>query len=501
MWIGIDFGSTNTTACLWDGKLRMIELNAAGATTMPTVVTMIGETALVGDEAVVAGEKNPDFDFRNFKRMMAERWHPDEDTGPQTAEEINPETGLGTGMLAFVGPHELHYLPTELSTFVISAIVRAANQFLDPHDTVTGAAIGVPATFTPEQIEAVKQAARAAGLENVYTIEEPVAAAIAHNIDAKRPGATFVVDFGGGTLDTTITRSRDGLITILGKNGIGDLGGADWDKRIADYVINLWRTEFRKELEAGQVADNGQLDRVMPKILAEAEAVKKRLSVYEETTFKLDPVSRTIDGVSLPMIYPVTRAILTELTRDLIERMLNACKATIEDAIRNDAKFSATGDIKNVLCVGGMTRVPAVRQAIEEFFGKAPRKDENPEQVVAQGCAIKAAILEGRRPDVTVSDILSFDVAIEGQNNVPVIVIPRGTSFPCKKTLPVKTVDDGQTEISMRLLWATRPRAEDCHLLEARDIPVDAAPAGAQRRKVVVSIDDEGMPSIESVAA
>jgi molecular chaperone DnaK len=501
MYIGIDFGSTNTTAALWDGKLRMIELNAAGTTTMPTVVTMIGETALVGEEAVVAGEKNPAYDFRNFKRMMSEPWHPDEDTGAQTAEEIDPETGLGTGMLAFVGPHDLHYLPTELSTYIISAIVDAANQFLKPHDTVTGAVIGVPATFTPDQIEAVKQAARNAGLENVYTIEEPVAAAIAHNIDARRPGATFVVDFGGGTLDTTLTRSRDGLISILAKNGIADLGGADFDKRIADYVINLWRSEFRKELEAGQVADNGQLDRVMPKILAEAESVKKRLSVYEETTFKLDPVSRTIDGVSLPMIYPVSRAILNELTRDLIDRMIAACKATIEDAIRKDAKFSASGDIKAVLCVGGMTRVPAVRQAVEDFFGRAPRKDENPEQVVAQGCAIKAAILEGRRPDISLADILSFDVAIEGPNNVPVMVIPRGTSFPSRKTLPVKTVDDDQTEISMRLLWATRPRAEDCHVLEALDIPVDPAPAGVQRRKVVVSIDDEGHPSIESVAA
>jgi molecular chaperone DnaK len=510
MYLGIDFGSTNTTACVWDGRLRMVELNQSGATSMPTVVTIVGSDILVGEEAIEAGGRHPDFDFRNFKRMLAEHWHPDEDTGHQTCEATDPATGAPTGMLAFrgpaiepapdVGPGYFQYSPTELASEILAEIVDAANKFLAPHDSVTGAAIGVPATFTPDQIAAVKEAARMAGIENVHVIEEPVAAAIAYNIDAKRPGATFVVDFGGGTLDTTITRARDGMINVLGKNGIGDLGGADWDRRIADYVINLWRSEHRAEIEAGEVVENGQLDRVMPRILAEAEAVKKRLSDRETTTFKLDIAGRTIGGVSLPMIYPVSRAILTELTRDLLDRMIMACKATIADAIRTDAKFSATGDIKNVLLVGGMTRVPAVRQAIEDFFGRAARKDENPEQVVAQGCAIKAAILEGRRPDVTVADILSFDVALEGRNNVPVIVIPRGTPFPLERTIVLSNADENQSEISLRLLWATRPRAEDCHLLEAQDIPVEPAPAESLRVKVMLAVNDEGHPSVLEVA-
>lgn len=502
MFLGIDFGSTNTTACIWDGKLRMVELNASGATSMPTVVTIVGDKVLVGEEAVEAGAKYPEYDFRNFKRMLAEPWHPDEDTGAQTCESVNPDTGEPTGMLAFRGPNGFQYSPVELASYVIGEIVKAADKVLAPHDTVTGAVIGVPATFTPDQIDAVKEAARMAGLENVQTIAEPVAAAIAYNIDAKRPGATFVNDFGGGTLDTTTTRSRDGLITVLGKNGIGDLGGADWDKRIADYVINLWRSEFHEELKTGRVVDNGQLDRVMPRILAEAEAVKKRLSDREETTFKLDTASRTIDGVNLPMIYPVTRTIMNELTRDLIDRMISACKATIEDSIRQDAKFSATGDIKNVLLVGGMTRVPAVRDAIAEFFGKQPRKEENPEQVVAQGCAIKAAILEGRRPDISVSDVTSFDLALESKNNVPAVIIRRGTPFPLKQPVSIRVAnaDDEQTEISLRLLWATRPRAQDCHVLGAVDFPIDPAPAETKFAVMKVTIDDEGMPSILSVA-
>ena len=503
MWLGIDLGSSNTTAAIWDGRLRMIELNASGATSMPSVVTIVGDKVFVGAEAVEAGGKHPEFDHRNFKRTIAERWHPDEDTGPQTCESVDPETGKPTGMLAYRGPNGFQYSPTELTSYLVGEIVKAADKFLAPHDSVTGAVIGVPATFTPDQIAAVREAAQLAGVENVHTIEEPVAAAIAYNIDAKRPGATFVVDFGGGTLDTTITRSRDGLISILGKNGIGDLGGADWDERIANYVIELWRAEFHEELKTGRVVDNGQLDKAMPLIRAEAKAVKERLTDREETTFKLDMVSRTIDNVTLPMIYTVTRKIMNDITRDLIDRMISACKATIDDAIRQDAKFSATGDIKSVLLVGGMTRVHAVREAIAEFFGKQPRKDESPEQVVAQGCAIKAAILEGRRPDISVSDVTSFDLAIEGKNNVPAVIVRRGTPFPLKQPVSVRVAnaDDAQTEISLRLLWATRPRAQDCHVLGAVDFAIEPSPAETQFAVMKVTIDDEGMPSIVSVAA
>ena len=488
-WIGIDLGSTNTCSAIWDGKLRMVELTSGGATSLPSVVTIANGEALVGHAAVEAGRQFPDYDFRNFKRKMAEKWHDDEDTGFQTCKGED-------GMLAYRGPDNFTYSPVELSALVLGEIVRAANAFLAPHDTVTGAAIGIPATFTPDQIEAVKAAAKMAGIDNAATLEEPVAAAIANNIDAKKSRCSIVVDFGGGTLDVTILRAGEGLIKVLAKNGIGDLGGSDFDKRIADYAVNLFRTEHKKDLALRDAA--------MTRILVEAEQVKKRLTDAEETTFRVENIDRTAEGVSLHMIYKVDRRILNELTRDLQERVLTAIKAAMEDAKRNVAKFSQA-DIQDLLLVGGMTRVPAVRQMVSEFFGKQPKRDENPERVVAEGLAIKAATLEGRRKDVNLADITSFPIAIEGCDSVPVEVIPRGTPFPLegKKAVKVKirNADDDQTEISVRLMYQTRPRAPDCHVLEAIDIPIEPAPAKTVKRVLTIQIDAEGHPSIVEVAA
>jgi len=482
----LDLGATNTVAYLWDGKLRPVETTEGGATSMPSVICIANGVALVGQPAVEAGRTHPDFDFRNFKRKMGERWHDDEDTGYQTCEGEN-------GMLAFRGPDGATYSPVELSSFVIGEMVHAANDFLAPHDTVTGLVIGVPATFTPDQIEAVKEAARLAGItENVYTLEEPVAAAIAYNIDAKKARCSLVCDFGGNTLDISLLRSGEGLIRIIAKNGIGDLGGADFDKRIADYAVNLFRTETKKDLQLRDAA--------MTRILVEAEQVKKRLTDAEETTFRVENIDRTAEGVSLHMIYKIDRRILSELTRDLQERVLTACKAAIEDAKRKDPKFTQA-DIQDLLLVGGMTRVPAVRQLVSDFFGKQPKRDENPEQVVAQGLAIKAAIIEGRKPDVTVADITSFEIALETRGNVPAIIIAKGSPFPLQKSFKLRNADDDQAELSVRLMFANRPRASDCHVLEARDIPIEPGPAETREVVLVVQVDSEGHPSILEVAA
>lgn len=485
MIIGIDAGSTNSCSAVWDGKLRMIEMTEGGATSMPSVVTIANGVALVGQAAVEAGRINPDFDFRNWKTLTATRFHPDEDNGYQSCE--GPD-----GTIHFRGPDGSTYSPTELTSFVIGEIVHAANEYLAPHDTVTGAVIGVPATFTPDQIAAVKEAARMAGLENVTTLEEPVAAAIANNIDAKKTRTSIVYDHGGGTVDLTVLRSGEGLIRVLAKNGIGDgVGGADYDKRLADFVVNLFRTEHKKDLALRDAA--------MTRILIEAEQVKKRLTDVEETVFRVENVDRTAEGVSLHMIYPISRRTMVELTADLQKRIIDVCKAALEDAKRQDSKFSQA-DIQDLIFAGGMTRSPLVRQTVSEFFGKTPKRDESPEQVVAQGLAIKAAIIEGRKPDVTIADITSHDIALETTNNVPAIVIRRGSSFPMEKTVVVSTAEDNQPEISLRLVYATRPRAQDCHLLDARDIPVDPAPAETPRVKVKIMIDDEGHPSLIDAA-
>lgn len=496
MILGIDLGATNTVGCVWDGKLRMIEITSGGATSLPSVVTIANGVALVGQAAVEAGRTTPEFSYRNWKRETNSPWHPDEDTGYQTCEGLD-DNDNPNGMLAYRGPVKENgkystYLPTELLSYIIGEIVAAANEYLAPHDSVTGAVIGVPATFTPDQTKAVIEAARMAGLEaNVTTLEEPVAAAIAGNIDRKKSDCSLVVDFGGSTLDVTILRAGGGLIKVLAKNGIGDLGGADFDNRIATYVTNLFRTEHKRDLALRDAA--------MTRLLVEAESVKKRLTDNEETTFRVENLDRTAEGVSLHAIYKIDRRIFNELTRDLQERVLAAVKAAIEDAKRQTGSFRQE-DIKSLMLVGGMTRIPSIKTLVSEAMNLQPNKSENPEQVVAQGLAIKGAIIEGRKPDVSIADITSHDIALETTNNVPAIVIPRGTSFPMEKTLVLSNADDDQTEISVRLLYATRPRAQDCHLLEAREIPVEPAPAETLRVKVTIAVNDEGHPSLIDAA-
>jgi len=484
--IGVDFGSTNTCAAVfWEGRVRMIEMNGSGATSIPSVVCIANQDAFVGQEAVDMGRQFPDYDFRNFKRNLAVMINRDEDMAFQTCE------GPG-GILAYRGPEGFVYSPVELASYIIGQVVKAANEFLAPDDKVTGAVLGVPATFEPQQVEALKEAARLAGLTDVSTIEEPVAAALATGAERrKKTWRPFIVDFGGGTLDTSILSIGDGKASVFAKNGIADLGGVDFDKRIADYVVNLWMTEHQKDLR--------QRDAAMSRIMVEAELAKKRLSDREKTTFRLDNIDRTPDGVSLHMIYEIDRKIFNELTRDLQERMLAACQATLDDAKAKDPKFSLR-DIHDVLLVGGMTRVPIIREQVAAFFGKTPRKDENPEQIVAQGCAIKAAILEGRLPDFDVSDITSYDIAIETANNIPAIIVPRGTPFPLEKAITIANADDGQSELSVRLLYATRSRAEDCQILQAEDIPIEPGPAETVKVKLAVSIDEDGQPAFSRAA-
>lgn len=498
MLIGLDLGNSFTNAAVWDGKLRMIEINKSGATSLPTVVCIANGEVLVGQDAVDAGRQHPDFDLRNFKPHFAERWHDQEDTGFQTCR--GPD-----GMLAYRGPDDFIYSPVDLARFVIEEMVDAANAYLAPHDTVTGAVIGVPATFEPHQIAAVKEAARMAGLENVHTLEEPVAAAIANGVDAKKHKKIFVVDFGGSTLDTTIVSAGGGHIAILAKNGNGDLGGADFDRRIADYVINLFKSEqaARRREEGSENVESSDLklrDAAMSRILVEAELAKKRLTDSPTTVFQVDNIDRTAKGVSLHMIYTLDTRILASICGDLIDRMLSALRATIDDARRKDPKF-VMSDIHEIHLVGGMTRMPAVSEACREFFGKAPKKDESPERVVSQGLAIRAAIIEGRMPDPSMQDITSMPIALETRGNIPAIVIERGANFPMTKTIVLSNADDDQTELSLRLLYATRPRAQDCHVLDAIDHPIEPAPAETLRMKLVLSVDTEGHPSIVSIGA
>jgi molecular chaperone DnaK len=496
MMIGLDVGTTNSCAAYFDGRVaRMLELDESGAIIMPSVVTIAEGQAHVGHEALEVGLRHPDSCFKHFKRSLAEKWHPDEDTGYQTCEGRN-EDGTPNGMMAFRTLEGHVYSPVELTSYVIGALVDAANKRLSPHDTVTGAVICVPADFTQSQVRAVEDAARIAGLTNFQIMKEPTAAALAYGFDAKKARRLAVFDLGGGTFDISIVQTGGGLVDVIANNGIRDVGGVDFDKRIADYVINRWKTKRHHEDPNAEETDLKLNDNAMIRVMTEAEAVKKRLTDKESTEFRVIEVAKSRDGVWLHLIETVDRRTFDELTRDLRERIANACRAAVVDARRDDPNFSVK-DLHDVPLVGGMSRVPSVKATAEEVFGKPPRRDESPEQVVAMGAAIRAAIIEGRKPDVTIVDITSHAIAIETVGNVPAILVPRGTHYPFEETFTLSNPDDDQTELSIRLIQADKPRALDCALLWATEISLEPGPAQTARKPLTIRIDASGRPTAE----
>lgn len=482
MIIGCDIGSTNTSCAYFDGNAaRMIEFNASGATILPSVITIADGEVLIGQEAVDKGRQFPDFMFRNFKRRVGEKWHEDEDTGYQTG----PGPG---GLLHYMGPGGTVYSPMEFYSFLIGRVIDAANDFLAPDDKVTGIVLCVPADFTPSQIAAVEEAAKLAGMPNYYILEEPVAAALANGAVGKKAQRGIVYDVGGGTLDLSALSMGGGLTKVIAKNGIRDLGGVDWDDRIRDYVVNLWRTEHGVDLAVKDAA--------MIRISVEAEAVKKRLSDNKETIFRVDDIDRTPEGVAQHMIYKIDQRTFEELTRDLRDRIANACKALLADMKAKDPNFTLR-DIHEVWAVGGMTRCPSVKQIAADVFQKALKKDGVPEQVVALGAAMKGAIIEGRRPDVTVANVTSHAFGIETVNNVPAILIPRNKSYPFEEKFTLSNPDENQGELSIRWLVADRPRATDCEVIWAAEIPIEPCAAEEARVPMSVKMDEAGRISVK----
>lgn len=487
--IGIDIGTSNSCAAFWDGRAaRMIELGEGINTILPSVVTIAEGGVYVGQDAIEMGKRYPDYCFRHFKRRLAEPWHHDEDSGDRTTCEGVDESGQPNGLTYYQGPDGTKYSPVVLTAYLIEALVRAANERLSPHDSVTGAVICVPADFTQSQRMAVAEAAKMAGLARVEVMHEPTAAALAYGYDAKKARRIAIFDLGGGTFDLSIVQTGGGLVDVLTTNGVRDLGGTDFDQRIADYVVNLWE---QHNTFSSKKARDSALIRIGP----EAEAVKKRLSDRTEAPFRLEGIDRTKEGVSLNMIYSIERETFESLTRDLRDRIMLACKMAVDDARRDDPNFSVK-DLHDVLLVGGMTRVPSVRATVAEFFGKPPKKDESPEQVVAMGAAIRAAILDGRKPDITIADITSHTLALETAGGVAAVLFPKGTSYPIEDTFQIANEDDDQKQLSIRLIQGEAHRASVCELLWSAEIPVEPSPATKSVKPLTAKLDASGRPFV-----
>ena len=487
--VGVDLGSSNSSIAFWNGRTAEV-IPVDGKPLMPSVVTIVPADAVgpdesqifVGIDAIEVGKRYREFCFRLAKRKLAEMWHPEEDTGYQTV-------GAPDGTLHFQGPDSHTYSPVEICSMMIGKLLDAATEKFKGQRP-DAAVICVPPMFTPSQRKAVEEAGLAAGLTYVELMDEPTAAAIAYGFDSKKPHRIAVLDVGGGTTDVSIIQTGSGLVTVLSTAGSSITGSADVDDVLARYIVN----EFSKEHDTDLAVD----DSAMSLVLQEAEQSKIRLSRKQKTDFRIKDFDRTPGGVQIHLDKIVDRWLLEHLAQDLLKRMRSACEIAIEGAKRKDSNFS-TRDLNSVVLVGGGTKMPAVQALARDVFGQEPKTDIDPEVAVVMGAAIKAAVIEGRKSDLTVQDILSYSVAVEVYDKVEgvaAVVIPRGTPYPAERVSAffLTNREAGQEALPVRIVTGDHDRAAACDLLYAVDVPLEPGDPRSARVPFTVGINERGAP-------
>jgi molecular chaperone DnaK len=487
--VGIDLGSSNSSIAWYNGRVSEV-ISVDGSPLMPSVVTIVpadavaaGESQIfVGLDGIEAGKRFPDFCFRLAKRRLGEMFHPDEDQGYQTV--AGPD-----GALHYQGPDGHTYSPVEICSMLIAKLLDAATAKFKG-EKPDGAVICVPATFSPSQRKAVEEAGRTAGLAYVELMDEPTAAALAYGYDFKKVRRIAVLDVGGGTTDVSIIQTGSGLVTVLGTGGSSITGGSDVDAILGRYIVNKWAADH----EGSDLAVD---DTAMSLVLQEAEDVKKRLSRKVKSEFRIKDFDRSPGGTDLHMDYIVDRPLLEHLSQDLLKRMRAACLVAIAEATRKDANFSARRDLNDVVLVGGGSRMPAVQAMARDVFGQEAKTDIDCEIAVALGAAIRAAVLEGRKSDLTISDITSWSIAVEVYDKVEgvaSVVIPRGTPYPSERVLPfiLTNREPGQDVMPVRIVAGDHDRAASCELLHSINVPLEPGEPRAARVPFTVGLNSRG---------
>lgn len=491
LWIGIDLGNTFSCAAYWNGRSAEIIELPDGRKQLPSAIAVVGEEmeVLVGWEALSRGKANREYLYQNFKRRMGEAYHEDAESGHQTCAD--PQTGL----VAWKGPQERVIATSQLAAYVIEELLDAAEAKLG--DRPTSAVITIPADFGNAQKEATLEAARMAGLLKVELEHEPTMAALAYGFDLRTRRTIVVTDGGGSTWDVSIIatgkgRNGEGLVEVLATDGRRKgLGGVDFDREIARYLVNHWRTT---NPDMDIAADKFAMERV----LEAAEEAKRALSGKNDTRVYLRDIKRDGEGVGLNMDVALDLKTFAALSERLTDQIAAICRRAVEKAKERDPKFSMS-DIQDVVLVGGMTRSPVVRDAIRSVFGKEPRKDVNPEEAVAMGAAIKAALASGRMTGVHVRDIISKNIAVETIHDVASVIFPYGTTYPTERTVTLRNADDLQEALSLAILEGDSARASECDVLATHDHIVETpGPVRAAGLKVVWKLDESGRLSVEA---
>ena len=483
--IGIDLGTTNSCVAVMEGgKPKVIE-NAEGARTTPSIVAFAKDgERLIGQPAKRQAVTNPDNTVFAVKRLIGRRF--DDPVTKKDTELVPYHIVKGGNGDAWVQAGGQDYSPSQISAFILQKMKETAESYLG--ETVTQAVITVPAYFNDAQRQATKDAGQIAGLEVLRIINEPTAAALAYGLE-KQDGKTIAVyDLGGGTFDISILEIGDGVFEVKATNGDTFLGGEDFDNKLVEFLANQFKKKEGLDLRTDKLA--------LQRLKEAAEKAKIELSSAATTEVNLPFITARMEGGSstpLHLVETITRADLEKLVEDLIKRTLDPCKKALADA---GVKAS---DISEVVLVGGMTRMPRVREVVKDFFGKEPHTGVNPDEVVAMGAAIQAGVLQGDVKDVLLLDVTPLSLGIETLGGVFTRMIDRNTTIPTKKAQTYSTADDNQQAVTIRVFQGEREMAADNKLLGQFDlVGIPPAPRGVPQIEVTFDIDANGLVNVSA---